>query len=84
MGTFREHLPYDNFKSVAVAPDAVYAAGETSILRFNKQDKSLSTWSKIDGLSDVGISKLYYLNEKNTLIIAYQNANLDFVRRINC
>ncbi|HHU47143.1 MAG TPA: hypothetical protein GXZ40_04505 [Bacteroidales bacterium] len=80
VGTFREHLPYDNFKSVAVAPDAVYAAGETSILRFNKQDKSLSTWSKIDGLSDVGISKLYYLNEKNTLIIAYQNANLDFVK----
>lgn len=80
VGSYRDHLPYDNFKSVAVTPDAVYAAGETSILCFSKKEQSLSTWSKIEGLSDVGISKLYYLKEKNTLIIAYQNANLDFIK----
>lgn len=80
VGTFRDHLPYHNFKSIAVAPDVVYAAGESSILCLHKSDNSMTTWSKIEGLSEASISTIYYMVENNTLIVAYTNANLDFIR----
>jgi hypothetical protein len=75
VGTFRDHLPYHNFKSIAVAPDVVYAAGESSILCLHKSDNSMTTWSKIEGLSEASISTIYYMEENNTLIVAYTNAN---------
>lgn len=80
VSTFRDHLPYHNFKSIAVTPDVVYAVGESSILCLHKSDNSMTTWSKIEGLSEASISGIFYVKENNTLIVAYSNANLDFIR----
>lgn len=80
VGTFRDHLPYHSFKSIAITPETVYAAGESGILCVNKADKTISTLTKIEGLSETSISKIFYINETKTLIVAYTNANLDFIR----
>ncbi len=80
VGTFRDHLPYHSFKSLAISPEMVYAAGESGILCVNKADKSISTLTKIEGLSETSISKIYYINATQTLVVAYTNANLDFIR----
>lgn len=80
MGTFRSHLPCRNFYSVAVTPDYVYAAGQKHLMLINKDDdNSVSSWSKVDGLSEVGITTIEYASEAELLIVAYNNSNLDFI-----
>lgn len=83
IGSFRDHLAYNRFYSVAVA-DEVYAAGGNGILYFpkNKADVSESDmykWSKSKGLSDVNIAKIAYDKSTRILVVAYANGNLDFI-----
>lgn len=83
IGTFRDHLAYNRFYSVAVG-DEVYAAGENGILYFPKNKANISEsdmykWSKSNGLSDVDIAKIAYDKSTRNLVISYANGNLDFI-----
>lgn len=81
LGAFKEYLPYNSFKDVAVAKDMVYAATNMSLMLVDKNDElALSTWSKIDGLSEMGISCIEYSKENDLLIIAYNNSNIDIIK----
>jgi len=59
IGEFKEYLPYNRFHAVAQDKENIYAATEKSILVVDKKDKSLEKWSKLNGLSDVGIQTLH-------------------------
>ena len=85
IGTFRSHIPLHRFHSVAVAEDNVYAAAQNGLMILDKrslldENPNLSSWSKVDGLSDVDITQIALEPKSNTLIISYDNGNLDFVR----
>lgn len=85
VGVFRDHLPYHSFYSLAVAEDVVYAAGENSLMYVyrNQADAYEPTyykWSKVDGLSDVLLTKVAYDKASGYMVIAYDNGNLDFVK----
>ncbi len=85
IGKFRAHIPLHAFHSVAVADDYVYAATDNGLMLLDKstlgqEQPDLSSWTKVDGLSDIDITKIYYDHAHQTLIIAYDNGNLDFVK----
>lgn len=80
VGAWRTHLAYFNGKKVAVAPNKVYCASENGLFAFNTADNTLTTIGKLDGLSDNGIADLAYHTPTATLVIAYQNGNIDLLR----
>src|SRR5574344_55283 len=80
IGTFRDHLPYNGFHSIAVTPTSVYAATTSSLMCYTKSDESLSTISKVEGLSEAEISIIYYEPAHDYVVVAYQNADLDFIK----
>lgn len=85
IGQFRCHIPLRTFYSVAVDDEYVYAATENGLLLIDKSTKDeanpvMSSWSKVDGLSDIDLTKISYAKEQHTLIICYDNGNLDLVR----
>ena len=81
VGTFREHLPFRSFFSVAVSPHTIYASTGKNIMTLDKDNQyEKSTISKIDGLSEIGIRFLKYLEQNDMLVIIYDNSNIDFVR----
>jgi hypothetical protein len=47
---------------------------------YDKADNSVERLTKINGLSDVGISVIAYNLDFQTLIIAYSNTNIDLIR----
>ena len=47
---------------------------------YDKEDNSLNKLSKINGLSDINISSIKYLKSVNTLIIGYENGNIDLLQ----
>ncbi len=85
VGQFRSHIPLHRFHSVAATDDYVYAAAENGLMLLEKKtlnddNPNLSSWTKVDGLSDVDIALLHYNKEHNTLIVSYKNGNLDFIQ----
>jgi hypothetical protein len=77
IGQWRDQFPYSHSISVAEAPDRVYCASSSGIFALVKADNSLERLSKINGLSDIDITKIKFNPYNNKLLIAYRNGNLD-------
>jgi sugar lactone lactonase YvrE len=80
IGQWREHLPYSSTISVTEGNDRIYCATPYSLFYLNKNDNSINRMTRISGLSDMGIQKIDFSKENNTLVIAYSNTNIDLVK----
>ena len=80
IGQWRDELPYNYSNSVAEAGNRIYASTPYSLFYFDKDDNSVSRITKIQGLSDIGISCISYNSQTKTLIIAYTDANIDLIQ----
>ncbi len=80
IGQWRDHLPYKKCIAVEDAGDRVYAATSYAIFYYNKSDNSVNRLSKINGLSDIGISQIAFHEATQSLIIAYSNTNIDLIK----
>ncbi len=79
IGHWRTHLPYQKVIDVAIAGDLVYAATPYSLFTYNISDDQLAPFSRVNGLSDVGISKIAYDSKDQILLVAYTDANIDLI-----
>lgn len=80
IGKWRDHLPYRQVIALTDAGSRLYAATPYALFYLDFNDNSLNKITKIDGLSDVGISGIEYNKKHNTLVIAYSNANIDLIK----
>ena len=74
---WKSYLAYYNTTLVAEANNNVFAVADGSLYSYNKEDQSVQTYSKLNGLSDVSITQLGYNADVNTLLIVYDNGNID-------
>jgi len=79
VGHFKEYLPYNSFHSVAQDDENIYAATTQSILVVDKRNGMKEKWSKLNGLSEVGVQTIHSDN-KGRLFIAYNNSNIDIIK----
>jgi len=80
LGQWRTHLPYRYCTRVDVTDDRVFCSATGGLFSYNLGDNSIEKLSKIDGLSDNGVSALRWDASTGTLILAYQSANIDILR----
>ncbi|MEI7500601.1 MAG: two-component regulator propeller domain-containing protein [Bacteroidota bacterium] len=80
IGHWRDELPYTLCNSVTDAGNRIYASTPYAVFYFDKDDNSIVRITKINGLSDIGISAIRYNKEYKTLVIAYSNANVDLIK----
>lgn len=80
LGTWRTHATYQTVKSIALGNNKVYAASSNGFFYVDQADNTLNTLSKISGLSDTEISQIAYHKALQTLVIAYQNGNIDLLK----
>lgn len=83
IGEWTSHLPYQLGQEITQSPNKVYYATEWSILAIDKDDFSSERISKVNALSDIGISELAYDTYNDQLVIAYTNGNLDILTENN-
>ncbi|MFW6369634.1 MAG: two-component regulator propeller domain-containing protein [Bacteroidota bacterium] len=75
--TWRDHIAYTKSHSIAYAGSRVYCAANGGLFFYDKDDHTINKFSRVHGLSDVDLSKIAYDDQYKTLIIAYQNGNID-------
>lgn len=85
IGEFHAHISMNKFLSVACDNETVYAATDNGLMLLDKssldeQNPQLSSWTKVDGLSDIDIVKIHGDRRNNVLIICYSNGNIDMIR----
>ena len=79
IGQWRDHMPYTKCISVAEVKNKIYCATPYTLFYYDKNDNSINRLSKINGLSDIGISKIRYDKTTNILVVAYSNTNIDLI-----
>ncbi|MBL4623614.1 MAG: hypothetical protein JKY42_00465 [Flavobacteriales bacterium] len=73
------HIPFQNGVAVTDAGDRVYCASELGMYYFNKPDNSVNRMSRVQGLSDIGITDVVYSENQNIVIVGYSNGNIDLI-----
>ena len=83
IGTWRDHLSYNNSVSVTYGNNIVYCASESAIFSYDTKEKTIERLNLITGLSDIEITQIKYNTYNNKLIVAYKNGNIDVIDQNN-
>ena len=79
IGSWSDHLPYNEGKSLTSDGVTIFAATSSGLFTYNTKDNSINKFSKVNLLNDVDIRKTAYSIEFKTLIIVYDNGNIDLL-----
>lgn len=79
VGEWSTYLAYYTTTKIAEANNHVYAVADGSLYSYNKEDNSITHYSKQTGLSDSDINFIIFNPEVNTLLITYSNGNIDLL-----
>ena len=79
IGNFYDHLPYHNGSSLCISNDKIYVASGKAIFTYNLEDNSIETYSKVNKLSDLGVTSIAYSEKHNTVILGYVTGNIDLI-----
>lgn len=82
VGTWREHLPYNNVVSIAQVGSKTYAATEFSLYSIDEEE-NISRLNKINSISDLSITVIQENKSQNALVIGYESGNIDIIKNDN-
>lgn len=80
LGAWRLHLSYNAIHQVATGLEKVYAASNSGILIYDRRNRSLTTYNKLNGLSSTGISAMAFDKGSQQLLVGYTDGTLDIIR----
>jgi hypothetical protein len=79
VGSWSDHLVYNSAKNVAVGREEVFASNGSSVMVYNKKFAEIRKLSRINGLTETGISTIAWSDENDALIIGYSSTNIDII-----
>jgi hypothetical protein len=79
MGGWRSHFAYNQTNKVEQTASKIFAVADGSLFSVNKEDNSVETYSKIEGLNGFSISNIKYNETLGVLLIAYEDGNIDLL-----
>ena len=81
IGNWREHLEFGPAREIAFAKDKYFVASTWGIYSVTYEDNIIERYSKVSGLSDLGVKTIKYDESGERLLIAYNSGNLDLLYR---
>ena len=73
------HFAYTDIDDIQLTPSHVYALSEGSLCAIDKDDESLTYYSKLNGLNGSSIHSIHYDTHTGTLVIAYDDGMIDLL-----
>lgn len=80
IGQWRAHLPYNKVVSAATNGSKIFAASTSSFFSYDILADEISTYSKVNGMSDVELSYIAHDDVTDMTILAYTNSNIDLFK----
>lgn len=79
IGTWQDHLSYNNGVSVTYGNGVAYCASQSAIFSYDNVEKTIERLNLISGLSDIEVSSIKFNPYNNKLILGYKNGNIDII-----
>ena len=81
VGEWRDHLSYKSAQDVCEVGSSIYVSTDRALFEYNIADNSIERINTLNRLSDMGVSSIE--GNENSLIVAYENGNIDIIRGNN-
>lgn len=79
VGTWQNHLAYHQVQSICKAGDDLFVLASNDLYQYNLNDQSITTYDKVNGLSDTKITHIAWSQQAKRLIAVYENSNIDLI-----
>ena len=79
IGTWRNYLAYSDVQQIQEAGNELFVLASGSLYQYNKQDKSIHTFDKTNGMNDIDITHIKWCQQAKRLVVVYNNSNIDLV-----
>lgn len=79
IGTWKNYLAYHDIQQIQSAGDYLFVLASNNLYQYNKNDQSIVTYDKVNGLSDTYITHIRWCPQAKRLIAVYGNMNIDLV-----
>ncbi len=79
IGTWKNYLAYHDVQQIQAAGNYLFVQASNGLYQYNKQDQSIVTYDKVNGLSDTYITHIKWCQQAKRLITVYKNCNIDLV-----
>ena len=79
-GSWHSHSAYHNATQCVTVGNKVYVVSDGSLYSYTPQDELIECYDKTNLLNDQGIRHIAVDKQSNTLIVIYNNANIDLIR----
>lgn len=80
IGYWESHLPYNNSVGIIQAGDKVFSLCNHAFFACQTQGNTLTTYSKVDGMSDIGMKCAAYDDLTQTLVLVYNSGSIDLFK----
>jgi len=79
VGTWKNYLAYHDIQQIQAAGNELFVLASNDLYQYNKNDQSIITYDKVNGLSDTYITHIRWCKQAKRLIAVYSNMNIDLV-----
>ncbi len=79
IGTWKNYLSYYEVQQIQEAGNYLFVQASNSLYQYNKQDQSITTYDKVNGLSDTYITHIKWCQQAKRLVAVYSSSNIDLV-----
>jgi hypothetical protein len=80
-GEWRTHFSYYPVNKLALGKKSIFCASQNALFSYQFDDNSITNYSKLDELSDTSIGAINYHLSSETLIVGYENGNIDLIKQ---
>lgn len=79
VGSWRDHFSFGNIKLLCYEEGKIYCGADNGIFSYNIATGEVDKVTRVNGLSEVGISALSYFPSLQILAIGYESGNIDLL-----
>lgn len=76
IGSWQTHFTYNTAQTIELANGSIYA-GSMHLVAYDLLQNEFTTYTKVNGLSDVNVALTRYDEASQSLVIVYENSNID-------
>ena len=80
VGNWESLLPYNTALGVATNGNDIYTICDQAFFTFSPSSGDVQTYSKVNGMSDIGMSCIAYDDATSTVVLAYADGNIDLFK----
>lgn len=77
--TWRDHFSFNEGKYISLGNGTVYCGTPNGISKYNLNTGEVDKLTKVNGLTEVGISAMVYIQNIDVLAVGYESGNIDLV-----